>query len=360
MIPYYFLLGIPIFQSVCLSKASNKPLHKKQFTVAVTFFILLFLLMSLRHRTVGDDVVNYINLFYNIARTNWNALFVKFDDIEPGYVVLNKLISYISTDEQFFLIATTVIILLPISIFYSKKSENTVVSMAIFMILPTYAMMFSGIRQAIAISLALPAFECIKNKKFIRFFLCVLLAYTFHASAFVMLLLLPIYYLKLSRNSLLITVPVVGIVYLFNEPIFKYLISLMGEEYAEHYGGITRTSSVMMLILFILMAALAYVAIEENQLDRETLALRNILVLSVVLQTFVPINLLVMRMNYYFIIFIPILIPRILNRCAEKNKMLYTFVVYGMTAFFIVYFFVNAYSGEAGLKLYPHKFFWEG
>lgn len=47
--------------------------------------------------------------------------------------------------------------------------------------------------------------------------------------------------------------------------------------------------------------------------------LRNILVFATIFQTFASVNTLAMRMNYYFIILIPITIGKCLN-CMEREK----------------------------------------
>ena len=117
-------------------------------------------------------------------------------------------------------------------------------------------------------------------------------------------------YPSISR-TLFIFVPIIGVVFVFNKPIFEFVLQFLGE-YGENYSY-EETGGYMMIVLFALFLLFSYIAPDESKMDKETIGLRNILVLTLTMQTFALANPVAMRMNYYNIMFIPLLLPRVIN-----------------------------------------------
>jgi hypothetical protein len=115
----------------------------------------------------------------------------------------------------------------------------------------------------------------------------------------------------------------------------------------------------MMLILFAIFGVFAFVIPDEAQMDKETIGLRNLLLLAIVLQMFVPLHNLAMRMNYYYIIFIPLLIPKIIKCSSARWNQVAVAARYILMLYLLIYFFDHAPSGNI-LDTFPYRFFWEG
>jgi hypothetical protein len=111
------------------------------------------------------------------------------------------------------------------------------------------------------------------------------------------------------------------------------------------------------IILMVLFLLYAFIAPDENLMDRDTVALRNIMVLVTVLQMFVPLDRLAMRLNYYYLIFVPLLIPRVTNRFKVADKFITNVINIVMIVFFIGYFFLVNVSAD-NLGIFPYRFFW--
>ena len=94
-----------------------------------------------------------------------------------------------------------------------------------------------------------------------------------------------------------------------------------------------------MLILFAVFTVFAFAVPEESVLDVETLGLRSLLVLSLALQMFAPLHTLAMRMNYYYIVFIPLLIPKIIKCRKQEMRQVAILARFVMIIFFTGYFF---------------------
>ena len=115
-----------------------------------------------------------------------------------------------------------------------------------------------------------------------------------------------------------------------------------------------------MIFLFAAFAVFAFLVSDDSRLDSETIGLRNYLLLALMLQMFAPLHSLAMRMNYYYIIFIPLLIPKILEYKSERYRQVAIVGRHVMVVFFLVYFIFGAYAGEDSLNVYQYHFFWEG
>jgi hypothetical protein len=102
----------------------------------------------------------------------------------------------------------------------------------------------------------------------------------------------------------------------------------------------------------------AFLIPDEFMLDAETIGLRNFLLLSLVIQMFAPLHMLAMRMNYFYIIFIPLLLPKIIACRSKRWNQVAVLGRHVMVAFFLIYFFAGAFRGSA-LHVWPYHFFWE-
>jgi hypothetical protein len=360
MFVYLALVGVPAILTLFLGRTNDKlKKQKKQSRILVVFFALYFLLLAMRNSQVGVDLAQYLPRFRQIASTPWSEIFSRFDTVEPGYVLLNKVISSIWVNEQFFLTVVAAATVVPIAILYCKESEQAFLSISIFLILPMFSMFFSGLRQSLAIALVVPAYYFMREKKLLRFLLTVLLAYTFHTSALVLLLLYPLYHAKITKKALWTVIPGMAVIYIFNKQIFSFIIRFMGEKYADRYSRLDSTGAYSMLILFILLAIFAFAIPEEEALDPNTIGLRNLLLFSICLQCFAPINSIAMRMNYYYLLFLPLLIPKIITRCKPKYKQLAALANVIMCLFFICYFYWKAITSADILRVFDYIPFWE-
>lgn len=357
MFPYYLLVAFPFLVSVIQFQSRAKQITEKSKNFPVLlFFFLYFLLLVLRDYTVGGDTITYQRLFQNISNTSWED--IGNFNTEVGYVFLNKFVSWIGGDFRSFLVISSAIMVAPLMKLYYDFSENSMTTIALYLAIPNFVMYFSGLRQSIAISIGVLAFYAMRKKKLLYFLICVLLAVLFHSSAFVLLILWPIYHIKLRPVHLFFLAPVYVVAYVFRGQIFTTILTMMGDDYA-HYMEITETRAITMLILFVAFLAYSFVAPAESEMDKDTIGMRNILALVVMIQLFTTINVLVMRVNYYFLVFVPPLIHRITARWIKVDTFFQNLASILIIAFFVIYFLVQVHT-TPGLNTYPYVPFWRG
>lgn len=359
MAPYYVMVAVPAILSLLFSGRTDKfSEHKKNKTVIWFFFGIVLFMLSLRGEKVGSDTPVYLYHFEKISRFSIEQIFEQYEN-EYGYYLLNKAISFFTKNNQIFLAIIAIICVAPVAHLYAKNSENAMLTIAIFIISSNFPILFSGLRQSIALAVVAISYKYIKEKKLWKFLLLILLAFFFHKSALVALLLYPMYHMKITKPKLFVFIPIIATVFVFNKPIFEFMIQFLGE-YGENYSA-KETGAYAMIVLFALFVLLAYIAPDESKMDKETIGLRNIMVLALTMQTFALASPVAMRMNYYNIMLVPLLLPKIINRCHDRNRKTYQFIELGLIVFFILYYFYRAYTSDPAttLMLYPYKGFWE-
>ncbi|MBR4030584.1 MAG: EpsG family protein [Clostridia bacterium] len=354
---FYILLLFPLAIQHFRVKDHVIDYQKKNHRALLFFFVVMTILMALRHESVGTDNVSYIFYFKRFSRLSWNQL--DNEPIELGFAYFNKIISLISKEPQFFLAVTAIVTVVIIYPTYKRLCIDSSLTIILYVTMSTFVMSFSGIRQMLAVGIGFIAYEFTRNKKLFPFIICVILAAMVHTSAFMLLIMYPLYHAKISRKWLIAVVPAIAVVFAFNTQIFS-VISILLEQFTEYDTSISQTGAYAMLILFAVFSVFSFVIPDETKLSSEAIGLRNFLLFSVVLQMFAPLHTIAMRMNYYYIIFIPLLLPMIIEAHNPRWKKIARVGRNIMVIFLLLYFFYNAYTSTSNLDVFPYRFFWEG
>lgn len=349
------LLLVPMLIQHIAVKGLHIDYQKRNKLALAFFFTLLTVLVMLRHEDIGNDTRNYVYYFERYAWMDWQRL--KRQDLELGYVYLNKIISLLSKDPRFFLAMSAILVSAMLYPTYNRLCVDASLTVMLFSITSLFVMMFSGIRQMLSIGIGFAAYKFTRSKKPIPFVLSVLLAMSAHTSAFMLIFMYPLYHAKITKKWLYVVVPVLAIIFVFNSQIFSVLTAFMAR-YTKYEGGITSTGAYTMLILFAIFTVFAFVIPDESRLDEEVIGLRNFLLLSLIIQMFAPLHALAMRMSYYYMVFIPLLIPKIVECRSRRWSQVAIAGRHIMVIFFFLYFFYNASLG-GNLNVFPYRFFWE-
>ena len=353
---FYVLFLVPIAIQQFTIKGHFIDFEKKNRLALLFFFIFLTVLVGLRHELIGTDTINYVYYFESFGNESWSDLIEGFSEF--GFFYFNKIIYTFTNNVQVYFIVTAVVTFAMIYLIYRKSCIDPSLTIVLYCVMSTFVMAFSGIRQMLAVGIGVVAYEFTRKKKLIPFILCVVLAMTFHVSAFMIAFMYPLYYARITKKWLLVVVPLMAVTFVFNKQIFSSTVLILAQ-FTKYDGSIAQTGAYTMLILFVVFAVFSFIIPDDSLLDSETIGLRNLLLLSVVLQMFAPLHTIAMRMNYYYIIFIPLLIPKIIRARSKKWEDVAVFARHIMVAFFAVYFFYNAYMGSNSLDVFPYHFFWE-
>ena len=352
---FYVLLLVPIMMQHIVIKGHRMDYQKRNTVALGFFFVFLTLLIAFRHESVGSDTSNYIRIFMRFSRLKW--LDIWKTSSETGFAVLNKLLSLICKEPQVYFAIVAVLTSALIYPTYKRLCVDASLTIVLFGVMSTFAMMFSGIRQMLAIGLGFVAYDFTRRRKLVPYILICLLALTIHTSAFMLLLMYPLYHARITKKWLYVVVPALAVCFVFNRQIFGVFGRIL-EQHTKYSAAITSTGAYTMLILFGIFVVFSFLIPDEQKLDEETIGLRNFLLLTFALQMFAPLHTLAMRMGYYYIIFVPLLLPKIIACRSKRWNQVAVLGRHVMVAFFLLYFFVNA-RGGGGLHVFPYHFFWE-
>ena len=344
-----------------LSIGGNQEVFNNSCMLPVFFFIFIVML-CLRDESIGRDLVSYKYYFESISALQFSETF--HYDLEFLYVLLNWIISRFTDNYQIFLSIVAVITVLPIAVIYSQDRERGFLKIVLFMNMSTFVMIFSGLRQSIAIAVGMIAYEYVKRKKFGKFILFAIIACGFHHTAFMLFFYYPLYHFTFKKKHLWFIIPSFILIFVFNRPIFTTLTNLLSVFFNDKYSiEMSSTGAYTMLFVFIGFAILSYLLPEEKRMDKETLGLRNFLLLAVILQCFAPVHTLAMRMNYYYIICIPVLMPKLFKCSKNFTHDSVVFIKSALVVFFLGYYLFTTYiscqTGVSALDTYPYIPFWK-
>ena len=372
MIPYFLLILIPmLFYFVCVTKKE----HSKQIYIGygeynrdnnlllATFFSLLLLLLVCRGETVGVDLYKYKYIYERDATQSFGNLISQWND--PAFRILNFVLYRVTNHNfQLYIAIVSILMVLPIMYVYCCDRSHSLVKMLLFVNLSTFLMLFSGIRQALAISIGVLAYDCVKKHRVKNFVVMASLALLMHSSGFMVFLLYPIYRMRLKKKHIYLIVPIVVGVFILNRQIFGLLDVAINLFYNKYTESIPTSSAVGALLMFASFVAFAYIVPDDFKLDDEIIGLRNILTFALILQCFAPVHTLAMRINYYFIIFIPLALGKCFKLPEKKYEQLARLVEIVMCVFFALYFVYTIYTsyrtGKGSLGAVPYIPFWKG
>lgn len=239
--------------------------HSKDLSVRVVLktmvFLLLFLPAAIRY-DIGTDYKNYVSLYQRIL----SGQEIKQ---EIGWKILNNFVILSDLGIQWIFIISSFLIYL---FLFNAPKKTFFICISIFY-LYLYTFSYTGLRNAISISLFIFAyFEMIKEKH-INSILCLMLACLFHGSAY---LYIPVYllmrFVKLNKKTTLIIGIVIYLLMarinfvdlIFNSSLFqdsKYFVYVLRED----YNRVSSTTSGMGVFLRIFHMFLLYALCEENE-----------------------------------------------------------------------------------------------
>lgn len=359
MVPYLALVIVPLLLVLPYKntfKTGSILLTEKRNKRALVFFFSFFLLiLCLKSDYLGADTQQYYYHFKQISSLPWSTIWEY--GYEVGFVALFKLISTVTSNFHWVVVVVNILSVVPIMLIYCSDYKYSYLKIALFISSPLFAGYFSGGRQNIAIGIVLLAYLMVKKKRPLRFVLLIFIASLFHKSAWIALLLYPAYHVRIKKKLL----PIIGVlmmaIFVFRRQIFSILLVIASDKSVALYGTVTETGAYTLFFLYILFSVFVFVVTSVNTRDQETSGLCNYMLIATAIQMFTSIAHGVGRLNMYFIIFIPMLIPKVIECTLPRYRSVVRYANIIMCIFFIVYFFVSLLSTNI-TNIYPYKLYW--
>lgn len=338
-------------------------------------FLCIFLFLALRYN-YGNDYHSYLDGYFEITS---GKIFLTGERWEPGWRFLHIIFLPFG-----FFVMIAVLALFNSFVLY-KTIKKYVPSnyhwLAVFLyVFNPYMMLVhsSAMRQGLAISIFLIAIRFLARRRAIGYFVCILIAASFHKSALVLLPIFALSFVNIRINKALAIAILTSFISLFAllsvlGPYINQLINAIFPKYASAYYGGTSFSSGLGLIFMIgeLIVVLYYAGLEfeprlllessdeDECYDLESCEIlrdqsvnvgevksrRILYLLAIISFMFVPLGLslaMFSRINMYFTVMLIFVFPIIMSKSRnEAFKILFLLLIVLFTLFQFLTFFMS-------------------
>lgn len=165
-------------------------------------FIQLFILHAFLDPFVMEDLAGYYDTYKMFSEESlYNSIFIGYVGVkmEPGWIVLCKLLGNISSNPRFLLIVSSTIIVGSYLLTSYRYSPMVWLSVVIFLC-TTFDQSLFVLRQHTAMSICLLSIPSILNRDFKRFIIFFFMAFSCHMTAIIFLPLYFVYPLKIEKR----------------------------------------------------------------------------------------------------------------------------------------------------------------
>ena len=306
--------------------SSMKNITKLQLAkrnVRVQYLILvmlsLWILIGMRNVLYGRDTLGYVMDFKSSTTLDLSQ------SVEPGYKMLCFIIRLFTDNYHVYLMVTSLSMIIGMYRIlkrYLSNSYEIVAAISIYVLLGILAFNMAAIRQTLALSLALFAFIYADEGKWKRFIFCIGIAFLFHNSSFVLLLLYPLKYIDAKWYGLagVACLFLVGVV--APGAVIPFLQSHMPiEDRFSQYGTIYESSqNYTGFMLQLILVLIAYVRRDYIRMPVMTKNLFfNVSYIGLAIQSLTISLAELYRLSFYFCVFDIILVPVALSSFTGAN-----------------------------------------
>ena len=247
MLWYLIILALMLYPYAISRAGSLTGRPTKHISLFMACLILWFF-MAFRDVSVGVDTKHYAYVFSQFKNIPITKVFTATTyateaetwsfDFEPGYRLMNKLVSLICPASQAITVANSTIILVLWYFLIKRDSPDFLLSVWLFITLGIYQTEMNVTRNAIVILIVYNGFTYLRKGDLLRYCGVCLLASTFHVAA---LLYIPVYFLvrgfRLSGRRMAAMVGVFCLMGLLFPVVRPYLVGLFPSRFDQYLKG---------------------------------------------------------------------------------------------------------------------------
>lgn len=332
-----------------LSLCVKKPLYKKNsFGFSITrsqlciFFMCIFLICVAGFRYgVGTDFFTYKGLFeYYMNRPVHETIMTQ----EGFFWSIASFIGMFTTNVVIVYFVYAIIIIVCCVYFIRRYSIDFSLSIFLYIATLDYFSAFNGIRQWTAASIIYASFPLLVDRKFVKYFIIILIAYHFHNSAIFMI---PISIFACTKpntrlNNLMLF-GIVGICLFFPGLINAVLSSAVTENY-QHYLQLSSSDDgvnvlrVLVLAIPVIISRFYYKYLYKDQNEKKLLDyLINMSTVGFLIMLLATRNTVLARIGMYTSLYNTLLIPYFLRLFSRDSKRIGKIII---IALFFMYMYL--------------------
>ena len=353
-----FIYFFCIISTVIFVGIASKAKCKKASFLFLSFAILLPSIMAGLRQNVGTDYNQYLQIYSTVAGGG-NFLAFRLNEIEAGFMLLNKICIFFGGGYHSVLFAAQFITQMFIIAFLWNERKNINPFWGIFIYMMNYYQRSLNIvRQSIAISICIFAFTYLADEKashkYVKYIILILAAASFHTSALICLGVLAVQqiYKKRGLRVLHYVSFVFILVLIFCRKQVGVIVGILLNSpnyYASYFirDAATDSSLITYIVKIFLLIYPSIIVYKKILGNKKFLLYFNLMIVGAILGLFSKFTLTyVDRISYFFIYLIIAVIPYSLKVISKRNYLIVAGSYIWITTFFWIYnYFIKGYSG---------------
>lgn len=228
--------------------------------------LLLFVCIAGFRYRLGVDTVEYERMFYEdiplLIELQWSDLLIE-PLTDPGFLLSMSIIKTLFGYWEIAQFAIALFVNIIVFRFFWRNSTYPFIALLLYFLSSYYTMNYDILRQSIAIAFFLLAYEQLQENRYIKYYMLVFFAMTFHRVAFLLLLLPFARFLKFNTFTfgvcvmLLLFVNVLNNYFVRLSELFSWLTldgvsdKIITYSESEKWGGLRERSIVNFINIFI-------------------------------------------------------------------------------------------------------------
>ena len=273
MLYYAGVFFILFFGALKYDLKKNKKEKRGFFIIFMIIFVLAF------NYQMGSDWLNYQDFYDNfIPKIGFQDLYngreIPFLS-EKGYILLNIFFYKLGFSYEMFSGIVLTICIFIILKFVKKKSDNYFIAYYILIVNILFGFSMEPImRQFLATSIVVLAFNYIERKKFIKYFLLIILAAQFHNSAYICIIFYFLDKFRIKRRKvgyiIIFSYLAILIIPVISEKLSNISILSKYMYYLNHpYYGFRKVSFLKSIIKFLISFVYLYINFYSYQFSKK-------------------------------------------------------------------------------------------
>ncbi len=302
-------------------------------------FLSIALVVGLRGSSVGEDTIHYSEELYNVfLQMSWKAVLthpegvvwsIWGESIEYLFAILYKLVQLFKGSGQVFILVVALITCNQFARFiYRNINKHVFFATLVFLLDSLYMGAFNGIRQMLALSIAINAYEYVEKKEYKKAFLIILVAFFIHSSAIIMLPFLMLHFVKNYRKGVVIIVAV-SIVAPLSINVVAAVVTKLIPKYSAYFMENYWTNSIKgtLILWAILIVLIVYLFAYGIKNKDEFFGIMGAILYMTVELMGLRISAFT-RITYYFRVFLLMFFPACGMRFSKKSRNIYYLVIF--------------------------------
>ncbi len=349
MVIYILLAVFPIILGCFYPDLKLEENKKKKITYYIICGAVMFAVLGLRHYKLGSaDTQNYYNTMKNaIDCSSWKAYYDP-DYFEKGAQFFIFLLSRVFKDPQWLLIISSLIFISSIFYFIDKNSNDIPLSITSYITLGLMLFNLQGMRQSIAMSICLFAYEQAKRKHLIRFVLLVLLATAFHQTAIVFFVVYILCRLDFSWIKVCVVLGISAVAVFLS----KNIIGVANNMFDREYNNTVSSGGFVALAIYVLLFIVSVLYYKDALKGNETPLLYVLIVGMACFAMRYFGAQAAERISFYFAFSQIGALPNVIHITSKREKTHIYIIVLSLAVLLYIY-------RLHGSEFVPYRFFWQ-